>query len=73
MWEVDACKDCHTKAYEVWKNSKHANAYVAIDKGRKGQEKDFVSRVYDPEVSVLPRWSDGMPSRPSGSTADSST
>lgn len=46
---VDACKDCHTKAYEVWKNSKHANAYVAIDKGRKGQEKDFVSRVYDPE------------------------
>ncbi len=23
----NVCKDCHTKAYEVWKDSKHAHAY----------------------------------------------
>jgi len=46
---VDNCKRCHTFAYSVWKNSKHAHAFVSLEKGRPGEEKDWISRIYDPE------------------------
>jgi hypothetical protein len=46
---AEACKDCHTYAYGVWKNSKHAHAYESIYHGRPGQEASWISRIYDPE------------------------
>lgn len=46
---VDACKTCHTHAYNVWKNSKHAHAFDSLEKGRPGKEADWVSRIFDPE------------------------
>jgi len=44
-----ACGECHTKAYAKWKGTKHAAAFDSLARGRKGQEADWVSRVYDPE------------------------
>ena len=35
-----ACKSCHTKAYKVWVNSKHAGAYEVLKS---------VNRAYDPD------------------------
>ncbi|HET6323743.1 MAG TPA: multiheme c-type cytochrome [Planctomycetaceae bacterium] len=45
---VDSCKDCHTKAYEVWKDSKHAHAYQTLITGREGT-KNPIPRNHDPE------------------------
>lgn len=46
---VDQCKDCHTFAYSVWKDSKHAHAYESLIKGREKYDGEWVSRIYDPE------------------------
>lgn len=43
------CGECHTKAYAKWKGTKHAHALESLAKGRKGQEADWISRIYDPE------------------------
>jgi Cytochrome c554 and c-prime len=45
---VDSCKDCHKKAYAVWKDTKHANAYESLITGREGT-KNPISRINDPE------------------------
>jgi len=46
---AESCKDCHTFAYAVWKDSKHAHAYDSLIKGRPGMENKWVSRIHDPE------------------------
>jgi len=43
------CRDCHTKAYEVWEKSDHAHAYDSLIKGRPELKDRWVSRIYDPE------------------------
>ncbi|MBM80699.1 MAG: hypothetical protein CMJ78_08915 [Planctomycetaceae bacterium] len=43
------CGECHKKAYAKWKNSKHAHAYESLIRGREGQEKNWISRIHDPE------------------------
>jgi hypothetical protein len=45
---VESCKDCHTKAYGIWKDSKHANAYQSLITGREGT-KNPIPRNHDPE------------------------
>ncbi len=45
---VETCKDCHTKAYGIWKDSKHAHAYESLITGREGA-KNVVPRNHDPE------------------------
>jgi hypothetical protein len=45
---VDSCKDCHTKAYKIWKDSKHAHAYESLITGREGT-KNPIPRNHDPE------------------------
>ena len=44
-----ACRDCHTKAYEVWEKSGHAHAYDSLIKGRPELKDRWVSRIHDPE------------------------
>jgi hypothetical protein len=43
------CGNCHKKAYEKWKTSKHALAYDSLKTGRKGQYSQPISRIHDPE------------------------
>lgn len=43
------CGECHKKAFNKWKGTKHAHAFDSLKVGRKGQEKTWISRVYDPE------------------------
>ncbi len=52
------CGTCHTFAYKVWGESKHAHAFESLEKGRpaagdpKGEPKydgDWITRVFDPE------------------------
>lgn len=43
------CGECHTKAYAKWKGTKHGHALESLARGRKGQEENWVSRIYDPE------------------------
>jgi hypothetical protein len=43
------CGECHTKAYAFWKETPHAKAFHSLEQGRKGQEANWISRVYDPE------------------------
>ncbi|MBI1345743.1 hypothetical protein GC163_05585 [bacterium] len=43
------CGECHAKAYSKWKGTKHAAAFESLARGRKGQEANWVSRIYDPE------------------------
>lgn len=43
------CGECHTKAYSKWKGTKHAAAFESLARGRKGQEANWVSRIFDPE------------------------
>jgi Cytochrome c554 and c-prime len=45
---VENCKGCHTKAYAVWKDSKHAHAFESLITGRAGT-KNPISRIHDPE------------------------
>lgn len=44
---TDACKDCHTKAYEVWAKSPHAHATNSIKSPP--PPRDAVPRHFDPE------------------------
>ncbi|MBS0206826.1 MAG: hypothetical protein JSS49_28460 [Planctomycetes bacterium] len=44
------CGECHTKAYEHWKDkTKHAHGLESLKKGHPGQEKDWIVRIHDPE------------------------
>jgi hypothetical protein len=43
-----ACGECHTSAYEVWKDSGHAKATNTLKVGRDNRP-DYISRLYDPE------------------------
>lgn len=43
------CGECHKKAYEKWKSSKHAHAYETLKTGRKGQYSQPIGRTHDPE------------------------
>jgi hypothetical protein len=45
---VETCKDCHKKAYGIWKDSKHAHAYQSLITGREGT-KHPIPRNHDPE------------------------
>lgn len=45
---VESCKNCHTKAYAIWKDTKHANAYESLITGREGT-KNPIPRNHDPE------------------------
>lgn len=46
---AETCGKCHTKAYGKWSTTGHASAYKVLETGRKGEEADWISRVYDPE------------------------
>ncbi|MEW4526501.1 multiheme c-type cytochrome [Maioricimonas sp. JC845] len=46
---VETCARCHTKAYNIWKNSRHAHAYESLIVGRKGQEESWIPRNFDAE------------------------
>jgi hypothetical protein len=49
---VDKCAECHTKAYDVWKETPHAKAFESLDPVHKrhGYERlKGISRVYDAE------------------------
>ncbi len=46
---ADSCKECHTYAYNIWSQSKHAHALDSLTKGRPGQEATWVNRIWDPE------------------------
>lgn len=43
------CGECHTKAYEHWKKTKHAHGLDSLKTGHPGQEKEWVVRIHDPE------------------------
>ena len=46
------CGECHTKAYEIWKNTPHAHAFESLDPNfqRKGFERlNGVNKSFDPE------------------------
>ena len=46
------CGECHTKAYEIWKNTPHAHAFESLDPSfkRKGFERlHGVNKSFDPE------------------------
>jgi hypothetical protein len=45
---VESCKECHTKAYAIWKASKHAHAYESLITGREGTLNP-IPRNHDPE------------------------
>ncbi len=45
---VESCKECHKKAYAVWKDTKHAHAYESLITGREGTPNP-IPRVHDPE------------------------
>ncbi|MBI1310366.1 hypothetical protein GC176_03590 [bacterium] len=40
----EKCGECHTKAFEKWKETGHAKAFESLRKGRRG-----IPRIYDPE------------------------
>ena len=43
------CGECHTKAYDHWKETKHAEGLASLQTGHPGQEKDWIVRIHDPE------------------------
>ena len=43
------CGECHTKAYDKWRNSKHAQAYDSLIKGRENYEGKWIVRTHDSE------------------------
>jgi hypothetical protein len=45
---AETCGECHTKAYEHWKETGHAKATETLLHGR-GTEKEWVPRQFDPE------------------------
>lgn len=46
---AEKCGECHKNAFKTWSATKHAQAFHSLERGRKGQEQNWVSRVYDPE------------------------
>ena len=47
---ADKCGECHTKAFAVWKDTKHAHAWDSLVKGHaRPEDKDYIPRIYDPE------------------------
>lgn len=49
---VDKCSECHSTAWEVWHDSRHAHAFESLDPAnqRHGYERlNGISRVFDPE------------------------
>lgn len=45
---VERCAGCHAKAYEVWKNTKHAHGFESLKIGRP-DDADYIVRTRDPE------------------------
>ena len=46
---AETCGTCHTKAYAIWSETRHAvNAYPGLIQGREG-ETDWIPRNHDPE------------------------
>lgn len=43
------CGECHKKAYEHWKDTKHAEGLASLKTGHPGQEETWVVRIHDPE------------------------
>lgn len=44
------CGQCHTKAYEKLRHTRHSHAFESLVKGRKGTPKgEWVPRIHDPE------------------------
>ncbi|MEI8382549.1 MAG: multiheme c-type cytochrome, partial [Planctomycetota bacterium] len=43
------CAECHKKAFEIWKDTKHAEGLSSLKTGHPGQEKDWIVRIHDPE------------------------
>jgi hypothetical protein len=43
------CGECHTKAYNKWKTTRHAQAYESLKVGREDQRDNWISRIHDPE------------------------
>ena len=49
---VDKCGECHTEAYDIWKNTPHAHAFESLDPTHKheGYERlNGINRTFDPE------------------------
>lgn len=46
---AEACGECHTQAYEIWSNTKHAHAFDVLASGRAGEEDTWVDRTFDAE------------------------
>lgn len=47
---ADRCGECHTKAFAVWKDSKHAHAWDSLIEGHdRPEDENYISRIYDPE------------------------
>lgn len=44
---VKVCAECHTAAYDIWKDTGHARATQTLKTGR--GEADYISRIFDPE------------------------
>lgn len=43
------CGECHKKAYEHWKDTKHAEGLASLKTGHPGQEHEWIVRIHDPE------------------------
>lgn len=46
---AEKCGECHKKAYKKWSGTKHAHAFETLERGRKGEEANWISRIHDPE------------------------
>ncbi len=46
---AEACGECHTQAYEIWANTRHAHAFDVLASGREGEEDTWVDRSFDAE------------------------
>lgn len=47
---VESCAECHSRAYAVWRQTRHAlNSYESLNRGREGDEEDWIPRSHDPE------------------------
>ncbi len=46
---AEACGDCHTKAFDIWKKTPHAKAFESLKHPRKGMPDHKITRIYDPE------------------------
>ena len=46
----DACKDCHSQAYEVWSKTGHAHATDSIVNPK---ERAGIQRHFDPELEIV--------------------